>query len=47
MPPPTAPPFEGAGRDYGHGVYDPNFLEGSTPSVGNAVMDAALGLTQN
>ncbi|CAE7739957.1 mao [Symbiodinium sp. CCMP2592] len=40
VPPPTAPPFDGAGRDYGHGVFDPNGLEGSMPSVGNAVLDA-------
>ena len=38
--PPGPPPFDGAGRDYGHGQFDPNSLIGSMPSVGNAVLDS-------
>ena len=42
--PPGPPPFDGAGRDYGHGQFDPNSLIGSMPSVGNAVLDSVSWL---
>lgn len=37
----------GANPDYGHGTFDPTALEGSMPSVGNAVLDSVTWLNSS